>query len=158
MLRVGSSLASCASRRHDVMIINRVAARSLSTSTTSADGGDISSSSNRWQFLVPPSPKQRLLMGCVAYDPAVGQIWDGMKDYLTSSSGGNLPHFDYVLFTNYEQQVSALVDGHIDVAWNGPVAHVMAEDLAANRQDVALVQSCGMRDVDRDLMKMVRGA
>jgi len=153
MLRVGSSsLASRASRRrHDVMIINRVAARSLSTSTTSADGGDISSSSNRWQFLVPPSPKQRLLMGCVAYDPAVGQIWDGMKDYLTSSSGGNLPHFDYVLFTNYEQQVSALVDGHIDVAWNGPVAHVMAEDLAANRQDdVALVQSCGMRDVDRD--------
>ncbi|KAK1745577.1 flavin-containing monooxygenase [Skeletonema marinoi] len=85
MLRVGSSLASCASRRRHDVLINRVAARSLSTSTTSADGGDISSSSNRWQFLVPPSPKQRLLMGCVAYDPAVGQIWDGMKDYLTSS-------------------------------------------------------------------------
>ena len=147
MLRVGSSLASRASRRHDVLLNHHhlAAARSLS----SASDGDISSSS-KWQLLLPPSPKQRVLMGCVAYDPAVGQIWDGMKEYLTSSSGGNLPHFDYVLFTNYEQQVSALVDGHIDVAWNGPVAHVMAEDLAADRLDVALVESCGMRDVDRN--------
>jgi dimethylaniline monooxygenase (N-oxide forming) len=142
MLRVGS-LASRASRRHDVV------ARSLSSFTSSSssasDDGDI-----KWQFLVPPSPKQRLLMGCVSYDPAVGQIWDGIKEWLTSSSGGNLPHFDYVLFTNYEQQVSALLDGQIDVAWNGPVAHVMAEDLAADRPDIALVESVGMRDVDRD--------
>ena len=146
MLRVGSSLASRASRRHHAAIINRVADRSLSSSTSTAADGDV----YKWQFLVPPSPKHRLLMGCVAYDPAVGEIWDGIKEYLASSSGGNLPHFDYVLFTNYEQQVSALVEGHIDVAWNGPVAHVMAEDLAADRQDVALVESCGMRDVDRD--------
>lgn len=151
MLRVGSSLASRASRRQDAIINHHrisAAARSLS----SAPDGDIiiSNPRSRWQFLVPPSPKQRLLMGCVAYDPAVGNIWDGIKDYLTSSSGGNLPHFDYVLFTNYEQQVSALVDGQIDVAWNGPVAHVMAEDLAADRPDGALVESCGMRDVDRD--------
>eukprot|EP00986_Skeletonema_menzelii_P019597 scaffold28648_cov154-Skeletonema_menzelii.AAC.1 len=154
MLRVGSSLASRASRRHDAsFIINRVVAtRSLSSSATpAAADGDISSGTrSKWQFMVPPTQKQRLLMGCVAYDPAVGQIWDGIKDYLTSSSGGKLPHFDYVLFTNYEQQVSALVDGHIDVAWNGPVAHVMAEDLAADNPDCALVESCGMRDVDRD--------
>lgn len=89
-------------------------------------------------------------MGCVSYDPAVGRIWDGIKDYLTSSSGGNLPHFDYVLFTNYEAQVSALLDGQIDVAWNGPVAHVLAEDLAGDRPDLVRVESCGMRDVDRD--------
>ena len=60
-----------------------------------------------------------------------------------------------MLFTNYEAQVAALLEGHVDVAWNGPVAHVAAEDLAAAAQreggrDVALVQSCGMRDVDRD--------
>ena len=150
MLRVGSSLASRASRRHDAAVSSRaVSARSLSSSSFSPADGDNKPRSS-WQFLVPPTPNQRLLMGCVAYDPAVGQIWDGIKDYLISSSGGNLPYFDYVLFTNYEQQVSALVDGHIDVAWNGPVAHVMAEDLAAENPDCALVESCGMRDVDRD--------
>jgi hypothetical protein len=127
-------------------------ARSLSsfTSSSASDANISNITGGKWQFLTPPSPKQRVLMGCVSYDPAVGNIWDGIKEWLTSSSGGNLPHFDYVLFTNYEQQVSALLDGQIDVAWNGPVAHVMAEDLAADRPDVALVESVGMRDVDRD--------
>lgn len=71
-----------------------------------------------------------------------------MKHHLTSSSGGQLPHFDYITFTNYEAQVSALMEGHIDVAWNGPVAHVMAQDVAdGNNVSIA---SVGMRDVDRD--------
>jgi dimethylaniline monooxygenase (N-oxide forming) len=143
------SFASRGGWRRQEFVLSNSVGRTLSTVAPGADG-DITGARCRWQFMVPASPNKRILMGCVAYDPAVGQIWDGIKDYLTSSSGGNLPHFDYVLFTNYEAQVSALIDGQIDVAWNGPVAHVMAEDLAASQPDVALVESCGMRDVDRD--------
>ena len=91
-----------------------------------------------------------LLMGCVCYDPSVGDIWSGIKDYLVMEKG--VP-FDYVLFTNYTAQVRSLVREHIDVAWNGPIAHVMLEELAAaNNQSVV---SLGMRDVDRDCQSIV---
>lgn len=33
--------------------------------------------------------------------------------------------FDFVVFATYEWQVRALLEGHIDVAWNGPLAHVL---------------------------------
>ena len=39
--------------------------------------------------------------------------------------------FDYVLYTNYERQVEALLAGHIDVAWNSPLAWLQAERIAA---------------------------
>ena len=121
-----------------------------------------SSSSTKYPFFVPSSPTKRILLGCVSYDPAVGQIWDGIKQYLNSSHGGKLgpSTFDYVLFTNYEQQVSALLEGHIDVAWNGPIAHVMAEDLAAVKSEEEgshnrrRIESIGMRDVDRDFQSI----
>lgn len=130
--------------------------RSWFTSSVASTSRTLSSSAgreqHRSQFLVPPSRKDRLLLGCVSYDPSVTTIWDGMKQYLRSSSGGNLPNFDYALFTNYETQVAALLDGSIDVAWNGPVAHVMAEDMAGgggdDRQYPSFVRSVGMRDVD----------
>jgi dimethylaniline monooxygenase (N-oxide forming) len=86
-----------------------------------------------------------VVMGCVCYDPAVGDIWAGIKTFL---KGQGVP-FDYVLFTNYEAQVRSLVNGHIDVAWNGPLAHVMTEELSPS------VVSLGMRDVDRDAQSVV---
>jgi cation diffusion facilitator CzcD-associated flavoprotein CzcO len=85
-------------------------------------------------------------MGCVCYDPAINEIWSGIKGYLI---GKGVP-FDYILFTNYEAQVHSLVNGHIDVAWNGPIAHVMTEQLAPGN-----VVSLGMRDVDRDFQSVV---
>jgi hypothetical protein len=41
--------------------------------------------------------------------------------------------------------VDALLKGHIDIAWNGPLAHVRVQKLT-NNSSVSL----GMRDVDRD--------
>ena len=92
------------------------------------------------------SPNTTVVMGCVCYDPAVGDIWSGIKGYLI---GRGVP-FDYVLFTNYEAQIRSLVNGHIDAAWNGPIAHVMTEELAPGN-----VVSLGMRDVDRDFQSVV---
>ena len=90
-------------------------------------------------------PDDTLLMGCVSYDPAVGDIWTQMKQYLQNTGVDN---FDFVLFTNYEQQVRALLNGHVHIAWNGPLAHVMAEHRAP-------IVSLGMRDVDCDFESIV---
>jgi len=92
-----------------------------------------------------------LLLGCVCYDPAVYDIWSGIKDYLEKEAG--VP-FDYVLYTNYEQQVASLLQRQIDVAWNGPLAHVLLEQ-AASASSGQEVVSLGMRDVDRDFQSIV---
>ena len=71
-----------------------------------------------------------------------------MKDHLIKAGGKDLQKFDFVLYTNYEQQVRALLNGHIHIAWNGPLAHVMAEHRAP-------IVSLGMRDVDCDFESIV---
>ncbi len=94
-----------------------------------------------WQLGKLPSKDETVVMGAVSYDPAISTIWEKMKVYLNSEG---CP-FDFVLFTNYERQVAALLTGEVDIAWNGPVAHVLAQEHAKE----SLV-SLGMRDVDCD--------
>ncbi len=83
-------------------------------------------------------------MGAVAYDAKVVTIWDGFRDWFASRDFD----FDYVLYSNYERQVEALAGGHIDVAWNSPLAWVRA----ARMGDVRAV---AMRDSDCDLTSVV---
>lgn len=95
-------------------------------------------------------PAQRpLILGAVAYDPKVVTIWDGFKTYFQARG---LP-FDYVLYSNYERQVDALMAGHIDVAWNSPLAWVQAERLARSRGQG--VRAIAMRDSDCDLASVI---
>ena len=84
---------------------------------------------------------RRLLLGAVAYDPKVVPIWEGMREYFV---GQGVP-FDFALFSNYERQVEQLLGGHIDVAWNTPLAHVRVQRRTDGRS-----LSLGMRDSDRD--------
>jgi len=63
-----------------------------------------------------------LLMGAVAYDPKVVTIWDGFRAWFATQD----LDFDYVLYSNYERQVEALMAGHVDVAWNSPLAWIRA--------------------------------
>lgn len=90
-----------------------------------------------------------LLLGAVAYDPKVVTIWDGFEQYFAERG---LP-FDYILYTNYERQVEAQFSGHIDVAWNSPLAWLQSERLASalGRRAEAIC----MRDSDRDLTSVV---
>jgi phosphonate transport system substrate-binding protein len=90
-----------------------------------------------------------LLMGAVAYDPKVVNIWNGFRDYFNE----NDLEFDYVLYTNYERQVAAHMAGHIDVAWNSPLAWLETE-AAAGRSGKRAKAVC-MRDTDRDLTSVV---
>jgi phosphonate transport system substrate-binding protein len=64
--------------------------------------------------------ERELLVGAVAYSANVVPIWEGIRDYFRDTR----TPIDFVLFSNYERQVDALFEGHIDVAWNTNVAWV----------------------------------
>jgi phosphonate transport system substrate-binding protein len=90
-----------------------------------------------------------LRLGAVAYDAKVVPIWDGFQQYFAKRGLG----FDYILYSNYERQVAAHCAGHLDVAWNSPLAWLETESIAraAGRRAEALL----MRDTDRDLTSLV---
>ena len=64
-----------------------------------------------------------ILIGAVVYDPKVVVIWDIIKDFFEEQGHP----IDYVFYSNYELQVDALLAGHIDIAWNSPLAWVDAQ-------------------------------
>jgi ABC-type phosphate/phosphonate transport system substrate-binding protein len=80
-----------------------------------------------------------ILVGAVAYHPRVVTVWEGFRDYFRRRD----LDVDYVLFSNYERQVDALLNGKIDLAWNTNTAYVSAE-----HQIGGSAQVLGMRDVD----------
>ena len=90
-----------------------------------------------------------LLLGAVAYDPKVVTIWDGFQTYFDPRG----LRFDYVLYTNYERQVEALVAGDIHVGWNSPLAWLQTERIAGKLGLRA--EAICMRDTDRDLVSTI---
>jgi ABC-type phosphate/phosphonate transport system substrate-binding protein len=80
-----------------------------------------------------------ILLGAVAYDPKVVTIWEGIREYFQEQG---VP-MDFALFSNYERQVESLLAGHIDVAWNTPLAHVRVRRRTGGKS-----LSLGMRDSD----------
>ena len=89
-----------------------------------------------------PQPKRdSLVLGLVCYDPSVPSIWKGMMRHFTRCG----LDVDYVTFTSYERLVESFLKGHVDIAWNGPLAHARCIRLTNGK-----VLALGMRDVDRD--------
>lgn len=86
-------------------------------------------------------PDETILLGAVAYDAKVVPIWEGIRDHFQSEGVA----MDFVLFSNYERQVELLLKGHIDVAWNTPLAHVRVKNRTGGKS-----LSLGMRDSDQD--------
>ena len=82
-----------------------------------------------------------ILLGAVAYDPKVLTIWEGIRDHFQEQG---VP-MDFALFSNYERQVEELLKGHVDIAWNTPLAHVRVRQRTGGES-----LSLGMRDSDRD--------
>jgi ABC-type phosphate/phosphonate transport system substrate-binding protein len=87
-----------------------------------------------------------ILLGAVAYDPKVVSIWEGIREHFREEG---VP-LDFALFSNYERQVESLLAGHVDVAWNTPLAHVRVR-----RRTKGASRSLGMRDSDRDFASKV---
>lgn len=82
-----------------------------------------------------------VLIGAVAYDQRVVPIWEGMRDYFREAG---VP-IDYVLYSNYERQVQALLDGHVDIGWNTNLAWLKICHRTGNR-----CRALAMRDVDAE--------
>ncbi len=80
-----------------------------------------------------------ILVGAVAYHPRVITVWEGFREYFVHHG----LDVDYVLFSNYERQVDALLEGGIELAWNTNTAYVSAESRIGGSARVL-----GMRDVD----------
>jgi phosphate/phosphite/phosphonate ABC transporter binding protein len=78
-------------------------------------------------------------IGVVAYAPKVVTIWEGIKEYLRSQ-GFNA---DYVLYSNYPALVEALVTGHVEIAWNTPLAYLQVKEKLGGQ-----CQVLAMRDTD----------
>src|SRR5262249_3263230 len=74
-----------------------------------------------------------------AYSSRVVPIWDGMRDYFREAG----TPIDYVLYSNYDRQVQALLARQIDIAWNTNLAWIKVHRLTRGAC-IALA----MRDVD----------
>ena len=80
-----------------------------------------------------------IVVGAVAYTANVVPIWEGIKEYFAESP----TPIDFVLYSNYERQVDALLAGHVDLAWNTNVAWVRAQ-----RQSGGHAVALATRDTD----------
>src|SRR5262245_60692460 len=87
-----------------------------------------------------------ILVGAVLYDPQVSVIWDIIREFFEQ----NGCPMDVVFYTNYPLQVDALLKGHIDIAWNSPLAW-----LDAQRLSKGTCRAIAMRDTDRDRVSHV---
>lgn len=90
-----------------------------------------------------------LVLGAVATDPKVVTVLAAFQSYFIQRG---LP-FEYVLYSNYEQQVRSHFDGHCHVALNSPLAWLEAERFAVARGRKA--SAIAMRDSDRDLNSVI---
>jgi ABC-type phosphate/phosphonate transport system substrate-binding protein len=82
-----------------------------------------------------------ILVGAVIYDPKVALIWDLIQRHFEALE---CP-MDYVFYSNYTMLVDALLAGHVDIAWNSPLAWLDAE-----RRSGGACHAIAMRDTDRD--------
>src|SRR5262245_10591705 len=78
-------------------------------------------------------------IGAVAYDQRVVPIWEGMRDYFREVG----PPIDYILFSNYDRQVQALLDRTVDIGWNTNLAWVKVY-----LRTQGACRALAMRDVD----------
>jgi len=87
------------------------------------------------------SPPRVLRIGAVAYGPSAVTVFESLRRYFART---DLP-VDYVLYSNYDSLGDALKKGHVDIAWNTPLAHARYH-LSCDGKSQTLV----MRDVDCD--------
>ena len=82
-----------------------------------------------------------LRLGAVAYHPRIVTIWERFRTYFADAG---VPT-DYILFSNYERLVDAVLDGTVEIGWNTNTAYVALDHRAGGQTRIL-----GMRDVDRD--------
>jgi len=92
------------------------------------------------------STASEVTVGAVAYHPRVVTIWESFRDYFR---GLGVPT-DYVLYSNYERLVRAVLEGSVEIGWNTNTAFVSLE-----RELGAEAQILGMRDIDAEFATVI---
>lgn len=93
----------------------------------------------------PARPKPTLRLGAVAYSPDTVTIFEGIRRHC----GRHGLAVDYVLFSNYDALVEALLARQVDVAWNTPLAHARYHLKAGGRSRTLVMRDvdCGFRSI-----------
>jgi len=92
------------------------------------------------------SMSDQITVGAVAYHPRVVTIWETFREHFAAQA---VPT-DYLLYSNYERLVDALLDGEIDIAWNTNTAFVSVEQRLDSE-----AQILGMRDIDAEFATVI---
>jgi ABC-type phosphate/phosphonate transport system substrate-binding protein len=87
-----------------------------------------------------------ITVGAVAYHPRVVTIWEAFREYFARQDQPT----DYVLYSNYERLVDALLEGAVDIGWNTNTAFVSVE-----RRLGAEARILGMRDMDAEFATVI---
>jgi ABC-type phosphate/phosphonate transport system substrate-binding protein len=87
-----------------------------------------------------------IVLGAVIYDPKVTIIWGIIRDFFEE----NRCPLDVVFYSNYGLQVDGLAKGHLEVAWNSPLAW-----LDVQRRAKGTCRALAMRDTDCDRVSHV---
>jgi phosphonate transport system substrate-binding protein len=85
-------------------------------------------------------------VGAVAYHPRIVTIWETFLDHFEREGIAT----DYVLYSNYERLVAAVLDGDVEIGWHTNTAFVALEqELGAEARIL------GMRDVDAEFATVI---
>ncbi len=87
-----------------------------------------------------------ITVGAVVYHPRVATIWEAFREYFARQDQPT----DYVLYSNYERLVDALLDGEVDIGWNTNTAFVSVEQRLG-----AQARILGMRDIDAEFATVI---
>ncbi len=82
-----------------------------------------------------------LLIGAVSYHPRVVTVWERFREYFEARGAP----VDYLLFSNYERLVEAVLDGMVEIGWNTNTAYVALDERAGGQTEIL-----GMRDLDAE--------
>ena len=88
-----------------------------------------------------------LMIGATAADPKRAVfIWNAIRKYFNEAG----LETEYALYSTYDALCGAVLDGHVDIAWNAPMAH--AQLLL---QSPGTCRTLAMRDTDEDVHSLI---
>jgi len=90
--------------------------------------------------------KAQTTVGAVAYHPRVVTIWERFCEWFNTQGAPT----DYLLFSNYERLVDAVLDRAVDVGWNTNTAFVALEQRLGGEARIL-----GMRDIDANFATVI---
>jgi ABC-type phosphate/phosphonate transport system substrate-binding protein len=85
-------------------------------------------------------------VGAVAYHPRIVTIWETFLEHFEREGVAT----DYILYSNYERLVAAVIDGDVEIGWHTNTAFVALEQKLGAEGRIL-----GMRDVDAEFATVI---